>query len=1233
MFLVVTAMLVALCMTAQDASLKMRFDFNNVSGSNVIDDISGITAKMMNSAKVEQMGDYNVLNLGNTTGYLDMTAEAGNVLAGLTSYTVSVYYLVDADASLEGNGYFLWAFSTSDACSAGGGIYMAYRLNQQRFAVSTGGFNGEKGYTIGGASPKGAWIHVAYTQAGSTGNLYVNGSLVQTIAGMPMNQSLFSTAPTYCWIGRAPFSGDNYLKKTLVADFRLYNKALTAAEVETLAQETTNLQNAYLHGTAGDPTALLSTISQAETMLNNSSDYLPDAIEELRALTIFARAAAEGSYSQSYLDNMKNQLTAMISTVRATKGIVLPTVTTLVEAYDKDRGFIHPGGLHTQADFDRVKRQLAEGNEKVTAALQVLQNSEWARAGRIINPVETVIRGGAGENYMAAARAAATAYQNALRWKIEGNTIYAQTGVDNLMNWARVTKGVSGDSNYALAAGLYGYAFAQAGELLRDYEGWSAADFEEFRQWMLKVWYPASINFLRGRNGSWENSGKWWQAPGHYWSNWGLCNVMCVVSIGILCDDVFIYNQGMSYFKYDQVGNFTEPPAMHSVSGHGDEYEGTQAIWNDGLTDFLGNLVVTDVESSLETGAYGRLGQMNESGRDAGHSAMAAGLMVDVAKQGWNQGDDLFAYMDHRLASGIEFTGAQTQSQENLPWTNYLYISNGYAYTDGRSWLMTEPAMGTHIRPYWGTVIGIYEGVKGVKMPFSEKAYEAMGIDGPSGGSTSGGYDHMGCSVLMNTRDVQLCPADKVPTELSGKMEYSGTLSTNLIPSLSNERNRGNINGKVISHTELGGLVNTYVVNNNTCVPKGQTLTLMPQLPEGEEDTGNWIWDTGETTKDINVSTDRSQLYRVTYTNKNGVKSQQCFTIAVAGDCQPCELFPTITYDGNVYNTTTIDVYYGHTVTLGMTASHGWGNIRWSTGQTTESITTAPILQPREYTVYYTNQGGAVSSLTFHINMINSLQYITTKNGTSQAQQAFVSVGEDVTLSLGLPSIVNPNDVVWSDGTIGDKMTITDIQTSGTYTATYSVNGLPVTNTFTLYVKNPNKLPVAIGNYVIRHRPTGRLFTANTTDLTVSFEEGDVYNPQIDQIWYISDNGKRYSFICLQDSLCLSKQYMNLTTSQSYYFYFDGAVGIDYYAIRSNSNSSNWMYWSVENNGTIDTSGTLLDAYPFELIPVEIPTGIERIDNVQCTIDDEVIYDLQGRRVAHPSKGFYIVNGKKILIP
>jgi len=42
-------------------------------------------------------------------------------------------------------------------------------------------------------------------------------------------------------------------------------------------------------------------------------------------------------------------------------------------------------------------------------------------------------------------------------------------------------------------------------------------------------------------------------------------------------------------------------------------------------------------------------------------------------------------------------------------------------------------------------------------------------------------------------------------------------------------------------------------------------------------------------------------------------------------------------------------------------------------------------------------------------------------------------------------------------------------------------------------------------------------------------------------------------------------------------------------------------------------------------------TGIKSIDNGQLTIDNTA-YDLQGRRVAQPAKGLYIINGKKVIV-
>ncbi|MCR4613798.1 MAG: alginate lyase family protein [Bacteroidaceae bacterium] len=944
-----------------DSALRLHFDFNQASGKNVIDQVGGtITATAQSSASIAEMGTYKVLSLGAGSGYLNMTEQAGQIFRACDDFTISTYYCVDATADLSGFGRFLWCFSTSAACTADAGKYHHYRLNVQRCETSTGGYGTTYGYERGSESEKGRWIHVAYTVGQGTCHLYIDGVEVGTATDIPLNSTNFgNSAVSYCWLGRSCFSGDNYLQNTLVYDFRLYDRALTQREIQQLGSERTSLDYQYLYGSEGDKTALNNAIATAQAYLDGCtpSQYPQGAIDDLNDALTYARSiAASSRASQVLCDRTTTRLNAALDLLKSKKGqqFVLPEGGT---ENNLNRGFKHPGLLHTEADFERIRAQLAAGNPTVTEAYNQLVASKYANVTGIYVP-EVIYRGGdSPQNYKYVMEAAAIAYQNALRWKIEGNRTCADHAVHMMNEWARYHKLVSGDSNWALCAGLQGYQFANAAELMRDYDGWSREDFEAFKQYMLTVWYNGNIQFLRYRNGTWENPGKWWRAPGHYWSNWPLCNALSAISIGVLCDDPFIYNQGMSYFKYDQCGTFNDPRP-----------EGE--ILSDGLTEFLGNFVVTTAESELETGAYGRLGQMQESGRDGGHAAMALGLAVDIAKTGWNQGDDLFAYMDHRLAAGIEFMAGQILSVEGMPWTNYHRFESGFAWTDSRSWVMTGYAMPAETRAYWGTIIGHYEGVKGITMPLSDRVFEGYQPDPVTNIAVSSNADHLGYSVLMNTRDVRLAPANKVPTELRPKMTYSGTLNGYLIPFIEREQARGTVssNAKVSYHNELGAVVNNYW-DATQAVPTGQTVTLEALLPDGESDTGLWQWETGETTKSITVSTDQSHVYRVTYTNQNGVQSQQCFSIAATGDCLYTPATQTITVDGNYVGSTEAEVNFGTAVTLTVQPTNGVGSYQWSNGETTNAITLPNVSTERDVYCVFTNYGGRRCLYTFHLTV------------------------------------------------------------------------------------------------------------------------------------------------------------------------------------------------------------------------------------------------------------------------
>ena len=883
---------------------------------------------------------------------------------------------------------------------------------------------------------------------------------------------------------------------------------------------------------------------------------------------------------------------------------LLLTIGVTAQSYNTNRGFVHPGGLHTQEDFDRIKDLLAKGDPTITAAVKVLTQAAYAQSTAGTSPVQTIVRGGGkGENYINAARGATIAYQNALVWKITGNKANASHAINVLMQWANTTKGIGGDSNYALAAGLYGYQFAQAAELLRDYEGWAPERFEQFRQWMLQVWYPSAMGFLRGRNGTWENVGKWWQAPGHYWSNWGLCNALCVMSIGVLCDDVFIYNQGLSYMKYDQVGTFTDPRTANP-------------ILNDGLTEFMGNLVVTvtNTPANLKASSYGTIGQMQESGRDIGHATMAAGLAIDIAHMAWNQGDDLFSFMDNRLAAGIEFVAAQTQNIEGLPWTNYKYGSGGIYYTDNRCWTMTGPALGNQIRPYWGTVIGHYQGVLGKDMPYSEMAYANLIKNGPDGGgqgSTSGGYDHLGYSVLMNYRDHK-ATAEEVPTLLAPKMV---------------------VGNDTLSHNELGGLVNTFKTNNNTGVAKGTVIKLLPQLRDGSEDSGQWQWNTGETTRNLTVTANESYVYRVCYTNKHGVKSYLCFSIAVQGDCEPTPVEVSATYNG-VTATDSITIFCDDAITLKATSKDGFGSFAWSTGATNSNITVKNLRRDTLFAVAFKNQGGAISYDTIRVH----LKYFRPQmavNGKVKVDtvQCLCQPGDKVAFAPYVPSTFKDIRFQWSSGSTERSVTYNDIQTTIVDTLVYTLFGKSYTVCYVAYLSDTLDSAIPEGYYLIRDRFHDTYLTNNTVEglpyANATFtakKEGDALQQQAWKVTNENVDGPCYDLQNLADQRYLALT-MRMTASTRTPYYFRKATGTQWYHLRNKRP----CYFTINDDGTVDhTTYYVPTNFPVELIPYTLPAGIHDIHADK--VSDDKRYNIQGQRVGADYKGLIIHNGKKYII-
>ena len=205
-----------------DDDVVADYNFSDVHDGVVKSNRGSMTATLHGSAHVDIVDGIKVLALGNAEGYLDLGKEIGSKLQSAEEFTVDVTYMVADSASLKGNGFFLWAFSTREVNTKDEGRYQAYKLNAQRSENSVGGWTHESILHVNKPSAKGRWINVRYEQCGSEGKLYIDGQQVAANDKMYSMQETFpDAAPGFCWMGRAPFSGDKYLADTYIRKIKI----------------------------------------------------------------------------------------------------------------------------------------------------------------------------------------------------------------------------------------------------------------------------------------------------------------------------------------------------------------------------------------------------------------------------------------------------------------------------------------------------------------------------------------------------------------------------------------------------------------------------------------------------------------------------------------------------------------------------------------------------------------------------------------------------------------------------------------------------------------------------------------------------------------------------------------------------------------------------------------------------------------------------------------------------
>jgi hypothetical protein len=365
--------------------------------------------------------------------------------------------------------------------------------------------------------------------------------------------------------------------------------------------------------------------------------------------------------------------------------------------------FVHPGLLHTAADFARMQANYQK--QPWVGSWNRLTANPHSQTTWTPRPVATVIRGGTGQNYASLFEDIAAAYQSALRYKITGDTAYADQSIRIMNAWSSTMTTLTGDADRFLASGIYGYEYCQAAEIMRDYNGWSSENFTKFKTLMLTVFYPLQHDFLVNHNTA---------CITNYWANWDLSNIAGMAAIGVLCDDRAKYDEALTYFKTG-AGNGQIDHSIPFI------YPGSPAV-----------------------------GQGQEEGRDQGHSGLDVALWGVIGQQFYNQGDDMFGWENNKLLAAGEYF-AKYNMGAAVPFTEYKW-GTGQACASSSQMVISANSRGDQ-RPVWDLIYNHYQVLKGIPAPNSAAYAARVRPDGGGGdyGSSSGGYDQLGYTTLTCT--------------------------------------------------------------------------------------------------------------------------------------------------------------------------------------------------------------------------------------------------------------------------------------------------------------------------------------------------------------------------------------------------------------------------------------------------------------------------------------------------
>jgi hypothetical protein len=273
----------------------------------------------------------------------------------------------------------------------------------------------------------------------------------------------------------------------------------------------------------------------------------------------------------------------------------------------KTSAFAHPGIIQTRAQMDAMKRMIRQGQEPVATAWKRLMDLPTSSLEFDPKPAAHVLRSANGRDRSGADEFSASgqaAHSHALQWYISGEAKHAEKAIEVIDSWSRTLWDFSGN-DAKLLAGWTGAYFCEAAEILRSaYPAWKQDARARFQRMLTRVLIPLLSPFFPEANGNWDGA-----------------IMFTVMAIAIYLDDLQLFNRAVRHYQY----GYTNAGIL-------------KYVWPSG--------------------------QCEESCRDQGHVQLGLGYFSYAALVAWNQGVDLFAAGNNRLALGFEYTSKYMLGQD-----------------------------------------------------------------------------------------------------------------------------------------------------------------------------------------------------------------------------------------------------------------------------------------------------------------------------------------------------------------------------------------------------------------------------------------------------------------------------------------------------------------------------------------------------------------------------------------